>query len=88
MSMALTSSPLWTQKGGTGAYHSTKRATSQPSARHSVDVASNLSNLALFFHKTCFKSSSTQHLKASMASLVSPTAHLYMDHLKLSMTET
>lgn len=44
--------------------------------------------LALLFHNTCFKNSLTQHLKAAMASPVSLTTHLYMDHPKLSTTET
>ena len=44
--------------------------------------------LALLFPKTCFKNGSTQHLKAAMASPVSLTTHLYMDHPTLSTTET
>ena len=44
--------------------------------------------LALLFPKKCFKNGSTQHLKAAMASPVSLTTHLYMDHPKLSTTET
>ena len=87
--MALRFSPLSTQGRGTGTYHSMKRApTSIPSARHSADIASNISHLALLFHKTCFKNSSTQHSKVSMASPVSLTTYLYVDHLKLSTTET
>ena len=66
-----------------------KRAsTSQTSARHLADITSKVFHLALLFHKTCFKSSLTQHSKASMALLVSLMTHLYMDHLKLGMTET
>lgn len=88
-STAVNFSPLSTQIGDTGTYHSTKKApTSQPSSLHSADIASNVSHLALLFHKTCCISSSTQHSKTSRASPVSLTTHLYMDHLKLSMTET
>ena len=88
--MALGVSRLSTQGRGTGtAYHSMKRApTSIPSARHSADIASNVSHLALLFHKTCFKNSSTQYSMVSMASPVSLTTYLYMDLLKLSTTET
>ena len=56
----INSSPSSTQRRGAGTYHSKKRApTSQPSASHSADIASNVFHLALLFHKTCFKSSST-----------------------------
>ena len=49
--MALSSSPLLTQGRGTGTYHSMKRA---PTSLPSADIASNVSHLALLFHKTCF----------------------------------